>query len=49
MRRINRFLVENNLRISNNPCISPDFCLDWPALRAKLTAASVEGAAQHPL
>ena len=42
MRRINRFLIENNLRISNNPCISPDFCLDWPALRAKLTAASVK-------
>ena len=42
MRRINQFLVENNLRISNNPCISPDFCLDWPALRAKLTAASVK-------
>jgi len=36
MRRINEFLVSNNLRISNNPCISPDFCLDWPALRAKL-------------
>ena len=42
MRRINRFLVENNLHISNNPCISPDFCLDWPALRVKLTAGSVK-------
>jgi len=42
MRRINQFLIENNLRISNNPCISPDFCLDWPALRAKLTAPSVK-------
>ena len=36
MRPINRFLLDNNIRISHNPCISPDFCLDWPALRAKL-------------
>src|SRR5690606_15228438 len=33
---INRFLVENGLRIANNPCVSPDFCLDWPALRDAL-------------
>ena len=37
MRPINRFLLENNLRIAQNPCVSPDFCLDWPGLRAKLT------------
>ena len=37
MRGINRFLLDNNIRISYNPCISPDFCLDWPALRAKLS------------
>jgi hypothetical protein len=42
MRRVNEFLVTNNLRISNNPCISPDFCLDWPALRARLTNAAVK-------
>jgi hypothetical protein len=36
MRAINRFLLENNIRISTNPCVSPDFCLDWPALRLKL-------------
>ncbi len=36
MRGINRFLLDNNIRISDNPCISPDFCLDWPALRAKV-------------
>ncbi len=35
---INRFLLENNLRIASNPCVSPDFCLDWPALSAVLTA-----------
>ncbi len=29
---INRFLLENSLRIATNPCVSPDFCVDWPAL-----------------
>jgi hypothetical protein len=38
MTAINRFLLENNLRIATNPCVSPDFCLDWPALRAQLQA-----------
>lgn len=33
---INRFLVENGLGIASNPCVSPDFCLDWPALRDAL-------------
>jgi len=42
MRPVNRFLLNNNIRISNNPCISPDFCLDWHALRSKLTDASVK-------
>lgn len=36
MSAINRFLLEHNLRISANPCISPDFCLDWPSLSARL-------------
>jgi tagaturonate epimerase-like protein len=36
MRPINRFLLEHELRISTNPCISPDFCLDWPALQRKI-------------
>ena len=35
---LNRFLLENDLRIVDNPCVSPDFCLDWPALSAKLKA-----------
>ena len=35
---INRFLLENGLRIASNPCVSPDFCLDWPALHAVLSA-----------
>lgn len=37
MSAINRFLLENNLRISANPCVSPDFCLDWPALADRLS------------
>jgi hypothetical protein len=32
MSAINRFLLGNNLRIRTNPCVSPDFCLDWPGL-----------------
>ena len=36
MSAINSFLLQNNLRIAQNPCVSPDFCLDWPALVAKL-------------
>ena len=38
MSAINAFLLKNNLRIATNPCVSPDFCLDWPALAAKLKA-----------
>lgn len=36
MAAINRFLLQNNLRIAANPCVSPDYCLDWPALLVKL-------------
>lgn len=32
--RLNDFLLRHDLRIAANPCVSPDFCLDWPALRA---------------
>jgi hypothetical protein len=38
MSAINEFLLKNNLRIAQNPCVSPDFCLDWPALSAQLIA-----------
>lgn len=37
MRTINRFLLDNSLRIASNPCISPDFCLDWPSLAAAIS------------
>lgn len=33
---INDFLLQNDLRIATNPCVSPDFCLDWAGLKAKL-------------
>jgi hypothetical protein len=42
MSAINAFLLKNNLRIAQNPCVSPDFCLDWPSLAAQLQAG-------HPL
>jgi hypothetical protein len=37
-RPINQFLVSNGIRISQNPCISPDCCLDWSALSARIAA-----------
>jgi hypothetical protein len=40
MSAINRFLLQNDLRVASNPCVSPDFCLDWSALSAKLTAGA---------
>lgn len=36
MSTINDFLRRHELTIADNPCISPDFCLDWGALRARL-------------
>jgi hypothetical protein len=41
MRAVNRFLIDNNLRIAQNPCISPDFCLNWDEVAPKLRDASV--------
>ncbi len=40
MSDINRFLLENNLRIATNPCVSSDFCLDWPSLRGELAGGA---------
>src|ERR1035438_3488202 len=48
MKPINRFLVGNGLLIARNPCVSPDFCLDWPALRARLAGGSAADLAVHP-
>ena len=41
MSSINAFLLQHNLRIATNPCVSPDFCLDWGALAAKLRSGGV--------
>lgn len=41
MSAINQFLLRNNLRIAQNPCVSSDFCLDWPALLADVKAGQV--------
>jgi hypothetical protein len=41
MSAINEFLLKHGLRIASNPCVSPDFCLDWPALQADLKAGLV--------
>jgi hypothetical protein len=38
MKPINRFLLQHKLRIAQNPCVSPDFCLDWEGLTAQLQA-----------
>lgn len=36
MSAVNDFLLRNNLRLNDNPCVSADFCLDWPALAEKI-------------
>lgn len=41
MKPINQFLLHNNIRISDNPCISPDFCLDWPALVDEIKTGAI--------
>lgn len=32
MKAINDFLLSNDLFLKDNPCVSPDFCLDWKRL-----------------
>ncbi|HKB57585.1 MAG TPA: tagaturonate epimerase family protein [Lacunisphaera sp.] len=41
MSAINGFLLKNKLRVAQNPCVSPDFCLDWPALQAGVKTGKV--------
>jgi hypothetical protein len=41
MKAINQFLLEHHIRIAENPCISPDFCLDWPGLSSAIAADAV--------
>ena len=42
MSSINQFLLKNGLRIAQNPCVSPDFCLDWHALLADIGAGKIK-------
>jgi hypothetical protein len=39
MSAINRFLLENELSIRENPCVSPDFCVDFSRLAERLKRA----------
>ena len=39
--RINRFLLERDILIKDNPCVSPDFCINWPGLCVKLGSGDV--------
>ncbi len=41
MSSINQFLLKNNLRVAQNPCVSPDFCLDWMGLLADARAGRI--------
>jgi hypothetical protein len=40
LKPINAFLLRHQLRIAQNPCVSPDFCLDWDALSGKIVAGA---------
>jgi hypothetical protein len=42
MSSINSFLLQNNLRIASNPCVSPDFCLDWASLGTNVAKGAVK-------
>ncbi len=46
MSAINEFLRKHRLSIASNPCISQDFCLDWPALAQRLAGGT--GITRHP-
>ncbi len=48
MRPINRFLVTHGIRIAENPCVSPDFCLDWKALGRRIATGDRAGIVRHP-
>jgi hypothetical protein len=48
MPTINAFLHKNDLRIATNPCVSPDFCLDWPRLAAKATGPDASQLTHYP-
>ncbi|MGC4092183.1 MAG: hypothetical protein QM756_30740 [Polyangiaceae bacterium] len=35
-----RSCCKTRIYIAENPCVSPDFCLDWPRLRGELTSSA---------
>ena len=47
MSAINDFLLRSRITIAQNPCVSPDFCLDWGALQKNL--ASGAGITTHAM
>jgi len=47
MRKINRFLLQHGLTIAGNPCVSPDFCLDWGTFGRRLSSGSVQPLTRH--
>jgi hypothetical protein len=48
MPSINSFLLSNRLRIATNPCVSPDFCLDWAGLASKATGPDAGQLTAYP-
>ena len=40
MSSINQFLLSNGFSIATNPCVSPDFCLNWPGLLARIQSGN---------
>jgi hypothetical protein len=44
---INKFLEGNGLTLAANPCISPDFCLNWDAFGKKLAAGTAKNVVRH--
>jgi hypothetical protein len=45
---INRFLLENGLTIARNPCVSPDFCLDWEVFSKKVSGEASPDVREYP-
>jgi hypothetical protein len=47
MRPINRFLARSRLTLATNPCVSPDFCLDWETLGKSISSGSAPALLRH--
>ncbi len=48
MTPINSYLLRNGITLSRNPCVSPDYCLDWPGFRQRILGGSTGGVAVFP-